>query len=146
ARSSCRVFLRRSLLQDRHLCADAKSPFGGSRRLAQQVLWIYLQDMEHMSKQPSLVEITFRDLPHHLVLELHKFSITMIGIDRVAQQVAHQGSGTLVHFRGKHYILTAAHCAESLRRFRELGLTIGGRQSSETHSIPEPTYVGEQRH
>jgi hypothetical protein len=68
-----------------------------------------------MSIETTLQEIAFQDLPHYLVQELVKYGVVMIGIDRKAQKVAHQGSGTFVIYEGRHYILTAAHCATLLQ-------------------------------
>lgn len=98
-----------------------------------------------MGDELSLERIPFRDLPHELVLGLHKFGLAMIGIDRPAQLVKHQGSGTFVQFKGNCYILTAAHCATSIQAYKEMGLVIGQPEGKVTHDIPKPIYVAEER-
>jgi hypothetical protein len=98
-----------------------------------------------MSSDTTLEEISFHDLPHYLVEELLKYGVVMIGIDRQAQKLAHQGSGTFVQYKGRHYILTAAHCAKPLQNYKEMGLVIRPDADSKTHPIPEPIYVGDYR-
>jgi hypothetical protein len=94
-----------------------------------------------MSDDNNLEEIPFKDLPHHLALEMLKYGVTLLGVDRSAGKVDHQGSGTFVKSGDRHYILTAGHCARDIQYYPEMGLAISGNRQGTTHPIPKPINV-----
>src|SRR5437868_2086831 len=94
-----------------------------------------------MLDNSNLEEIAFNDLPHHLAMKVLKYGGNMIGVSRTARKADHQGSCTFVKSHGRHYILTAAHCAEEFQGYEKMGLAISDREDGTTHPIPEPIYV-----
>jgi hypothetical protein len=52
------------------------------------------------------------------------YSIVLFGHKNPTTQPTHCGTGTLVKSSGRHYILTAAHCAARLTDYKKIGLPI----------------------
>lgn len=67
------------------------------------------------------------DLPQEVMAQitchLLNYLVVLIGLEPVRGQET-VGSGTLVTYKGKFYILTADHVWHSLKKFDEIGLTI----------------------
>jgi hypothetical protein len=58
---------------------------------------------------------------------------------------SHCGTGTLVKSGNEHFILTAAHCAERLAEYDEIGLPIRFRGDPFLVQRMSPIYVGERK-
>jgi hypothetical protein len=78
-------------------------------------------------KKHKLKMARFDDVPRTLMSELsprlRDYCVVLIG-RRKGGHYAHCGSGTLVQVGSRRFILTAAHCAQELAKWDEIGLTV----------------------
>jgi hypothetical protein len=92
--------------------------------------------------ESSYITVPGDQIPVELMKEFPSFSVTLVGL-RYNGGHAHCGSGTLVKFEDRHFILTAAHCARALMKFDEIGLPIRRDKHPFTLPVLSPIYIGE---
>lgn len=78
-----------------------------------------------------------------LMKEFPSRSVTMAGL-KYGREPRPCGSGTLVSLENQYYILTAAHCAEELVKWEEVGLPIRRDKQPFTFPVVEPIYIGKR--
>lgn len=93
--------------------------------------------LEHPERL-DLLDAPSRDLmENELLPALLRYSTTLIRL--LDGKLDTHCSGTLVEFGGRHFVLTAGHCASELNRCREIGLCLVlDNQSSNKHHFEFP--------
>ena len=113
----------------------------------------------YITSDPSAMErLDFRDIPLNLMEGLEAYSVGLIGVrlrskpsvvaglkGRSDRGIQRCGSGTLVRSGGRHFILTAAHCARELAEWDEIGLVLTSYPSSLTIPVSAATFIGESQ-
>lgn len=97
-----------------------------------------------MINESSYINIPGDQIPVELMKEFPSYSVTLVGLRRNSSP-AHCGSGTLVRLEDQHFILTAAHCAQALTKYDEIGLPIRRDKYPFILPVIEPIYIGERQ-
>jgi hypothetical protein len=90
---------------------------------------------------PRIEQVRVGELPPELMDAATMYSVTLVGVRREIE-CTHFGSGTFVKTGGRHFILTANHCAKPLFEYERFGLPIRfGDMPLMIEKIP-PIYIG----
>jgi hypothetical protein len=114
-----------------------------------------LKMSKQSSKPLSIQKQASGDVPLNLLSRFQAYAVGLIGVrrrngpthggTRTSIKTGDQrcGSGTLVRSNGRHFVLTAAHCARELAKWDDIGLVLTSSPSPFTIPVSSAVFIGE---